>query len=179
MVWIDLEMTGLDPETCGIIEIATVITDSELNVLAHGPELVIHQPQSMLDAMDEWNTSHHGESGLTAAVQASTIDTAEAERLTLEFVAQHCAKRSAVLCGNSIWQDRRFLAKYMPQLEQYLHYRCIDVSSLKELRRRWRPDLKPPEKAGAHRALGDILESVAELAYYREHLLASAPAKDA
>ncbi len=171
LVWIDLEMTGLDLQTCTILEIATVITDSQLNVVAEGPDLVIHQPDELLDAMDEWNTTHHGESGLTAAVKASTLSLADAEAQTLAFIREHCAEHTAPLCGNSIWQDRRFLARYMPTLEDYLHYRIIDVSSVKELVRRWYPtEVRPPYKDSNHRALDDIRQSIDELKYYREHV---------
>jgi oligoribonuclease len=172
LVWIDLEMTGLSPDTDRIIEIATVITDSELNVIAQGPVLAVHQSDAVLAAMDEWNTRTHGESGLTARVKSSTVDEAEAERLTIEFVQPHVPKNKSPLCGNSICQDRRFLARHMPQLESYLHYRNLDVSSLKELVRRWKPALCSGfEKKNTHKALDDILESIAELRYYREHFI--------
>ncbi|MBL8601163.1 MAG: oligoribonuclease [Myxococcales bacterium] len=167
LVWIDMEMSGLDPEQCTILEIATLITDGELNVIAEGPELVIHQPDTVLDAMDVWNTEHHGRSGLTAAVRASTVTLADAEAATLAFVARHCGPRLAPLCGNSVWQDRRFLVRYMPQLEAHLHYRLIDVSTVKELSRRWYPSVKAPPKREAHRALDDIRESIEELRFYR------------
>lgn len=171
LVWIDLEMSGLDVEACEILEIATIITDSQLNILGHGPELVIHQPDGVLEAMDAWNTKHHGESGLTEAVRSSTISLAEAEKRTLSFIKTYCGENTAPLCGNSIWQDRRFLARYMPTLEQYLHYRIIDVSSVKEVVRRWYPsDVRPPHKGQIHRALDDIKESIEELKYYREHV---------
>lgn len=171
LVWIDLEMTGLDVDECRIIEIATLITDSELNIIATGPELVIHQPDELLDAMDEWNTKHHGESGLTEAVRKSTISEEEAERRTLEFIKTYCDERSAPLCGNSVWQDRRFLDRYMPKLEAYLHYRIIDVSSIKEVVRRWYPsNVRPPKKGDTHRALDDIKESIEELRFYRENI---------
>ena len=137
LVWIDMEMSGLDPETCQILEIATIMTTGDLEIIAEGPELVVHQPDAVLDAMDEWNTRHHGESGLTAAVRASTIDVAEAEERTLAFIAEHTKVRTSPLCGNSVWQDRRFLVRYMPRIDTFLHYRIVDVSSLKELARRW------------------------------------------
>ena len=173
LVWIDLEMTGLDVEECRIIEIATIITNSELEILAEGPELVIHQPEEVLAAMDEWNTKHHGASGLTAAVKKSEISLEEAEEATLAFIREHCQENTAPLCGNSIWQDRRFLARYMPRLEEYLHYRIIDVSSVKEVVRRWYPTyVRPPQKGQSHRALDDIRESIEELKYYRANVFA-------
>ena len=168
LVWIDLEMSGLELDECTILEIATIVTDSELEVLGEGPELVIHQPDEVLEEMDEWNTKHHGESGLTEAVRESTTTMKQAERQTLDFIAQYCHRDTAPLCGNSVWQDRRFLAKYMPRLEEYLHYRLIDVSSVKEVVKRWYPDeLTPPVKQQSHRALDDIRESIEELGYYR------------
>ena len=173
LVWIDLEMTGLDVHTCQIIEIATLITDSELNIIATGPELVIHQPKEVMDAMDEWNTKHHGESGLTRAVLRSDLTLEAAERRTLEFIKTYCKENTAPLCGNSVWQDRRFLSHYMPHLESYLHYRIIDVSSIKEVVRRWYPThIRPPQKGLSHRALEDIQESIEELKYYRGHVFA-------
>lgn len=180
LVWIDLEMTGLDPEICTIIEIATIITDSQLNIIAEGPNLVIHQSEEALAVMDEWNVKHHGESGLTEAVRNSKISLEEAERETLKFIRKHTAPRTAPLCGNSIWQDRRFLIKYMPKIEAHVHYRNIDVSSVKELARRWyAPELLAVEPvelaegeqaAQAHRALDDIKASIAELKLYRERI---------
>jgi oligoribonuclease len=169
LVWVDMEMTGLDPGTCFPIEIATIVTDSHLNILAEGPNLVIHQPQAALDAMDEWNTKHHGASGLTAAVQASTISCADAEKATLEFIQEWTLQGRSPLCGNSIGQDRRFLRRYMPTLEEHLHYRVIDTSTVKELARRWYAVPGPP-KGQAHRALDDIRESIAELAFYRDSI---------
>lgn len=163
-------MSGLDPDACAILEIATIVTDAELNIIAEGPDLVVHQSEEVLAAMDEWCTKHHGDSGLTAQVQASRIDLAGAERLTLEFIAEHTGPRASPLCGNTIWQDRRFLLRHMPQLEAHLHYRLVDVSTIKELVRRWYPDLKAPTKAESHRALDDIRESIAELKFYREHV---------
>lgn len=170
LVWIDLEMTGLDPERDVIIEIASVVTDSELDVVAEGPVVAIAQPRERLDAMDEWNRTHHGASGLLERVRASRVTERDAEAATLGFLEQHVEKGAAPLCGNTIWQDRRFLARHMPELEGYLHYRNIDVSSIKELVRRWRPELMSGfVKKNEHRALADIRESIAELAYYREH----------
>ena len=175
LVWMDMEMTGLDPERDTILEIATLITTSELQAVAEGPVCVIHHAQAGLDAMDEWNRTHHGASGLSARVLASTTTLAQAEADTLAFVRQYCPRRTSPLCGNSIWQDRRFLACYMPQLDGYLHYRTIDVSTVKELVRRWYPTgPQPPEKKHAHLALDDIRESIAELQFYRERYFVSA-----
>ena len=169
LVWIDLEMTGLDPERDVILEIATIITDDALREVAVGPELTIAAPPAQLDAMDEWNQAHHGASGLIDRVRRSPHVVADAERLTLDFVKRHVAADAAPLCGNTIWQDRRFLARHMPALERHLHYRNIDVSSIKELARRWRPDVAAAfSKRNAHRALADIRESIAELAHYRD-----------
>ncbi|PJA33932.1 MAG: oligoribonuclease [Zetaproteobacteria bacterium CG_4_9_14_3_um_filter_53_7] len=170
LVWMDLEMTGLDPDIETIIEIATIITDGKLNILAEGPSLVIHQPDEILAAMDEWNTKHHGESGLIAKVRASTVSMADAEARTLEFIRQYVAEGESPLCGNSIHQDRRFLVRCMPTLEAYVHYRNIDVSTLKELARRWYPTKKAPIKRAQHLALSDVRESIKELAYYRKHI---------
>jgi len=163
-------MSGLDPEQCTILEIATLVTDAELNIVAEGPELVIHHEDAVLDAMDEWCTKHHGQSGLTAQVKASTISLEQAESLTLDFIAAHCAARTAPLCGNTIWQDRRFLGRYMPKLDAHLHYRLVDVSTIKELARRWYPKLEAPAKSDSHRAMDDIRESIAELRFYRANL---------
>ncbi|HUO58562.1 MAG TPA: oligoribonuclease [bacterium] len=169
LVWMDLEMSGLDPKTCQILEIATLITDKDLNLVAQGPALVIHQPDSVLDAMDDWNKKHHGDSGLTKAVRESTVSLAEAERLTLEFVTQYCVAKSSPLCGNTIYQDRRFLIEYMPKLEEYLHYRLVDVSTIKELVKRWYgPEFQAPGKKQKHKALDDIQETIEELRFYRE-----------
>lgn len=170
IVWIDLEMTGLEPETCTIIEIASLITDSELNILAEGPNLAIWQPEDVLAAMDQWNQRTHRESGLIDRVRASEYTLEDAERLTLEFIQPWANARSAPLAGNSIHQDRRFLAKYMPKLENYLHYRIIDVSSVKELAARWYPEefRDRPRKTDDHMALADIRASVEELQYYRK-----------
>lgn len=169
LVWIDLEMTGLDPEKERIIEMATIITDSELNVVAEGPVIAVHQPDSLLDSMDEWCTSTHGASGLTKRVKESTIDETEAERQTLAFLQEHLEPGTSPLCGNSIGQDRRFLVKYMPALESFFHYRNLDVSTVKELARRWRPDvLAGVKKQGSHLALDDIRDSINELRHYRD-----------
>ena len=172
LVWIDLEMTGLDPDRDRIIEIATIITDSELNIVAEGPVLAVRQSTEVLAGMDEWNTRTHGETGLTERVKASGIDEARAEAETLAFVQQYVPRNKSPLCGNSICQDRRFLYRYMPQLEQWLHYRNLDVSTIKELARRWVPSLEAGfKKENTHRALDDIRESIAELKYYREEFL--------
>ena len=172
LIWIDLEMTGLEPQTDQIIEIATIVTDSQLNILAQGPELAIHQPQSVLDAMDEWNTRQHGQSGLTMRVQESSFTLASAEWETLEFLKLWVPAGASPMCGNSICQDRRFLARLMPELENYFHYRNLDVSSLKELASRWSPELLEGfSKQGSHLALDDVKESIAELFYYREHFI--------
>ncbi|MBL1272537.1 MAG: oligoribonuclease [Oceanospirillales bacterium] len=170
LVWIDLEMTGLDPEKERIIEMATIITDSELNLVAEGPVVAINQPDSLLDAMDEWCTRTHGESGLTKRVRESKVSEAEAEQQTLAFLKEYMEKGESPLCGNSIGQDRRFLVKYMPELEHFFHYRNLDVSTVKELARRWRPDvLEGVKKQGSHLALDDIRDSINELRHYREH----------
>jgi len=174
LVWMDLEMSGLDPTRDTILEIATLITDNELQLVAEGPVVAIHQPPSVLDAMDEWNREHHSASGLVQRVRESTITMREAERLTREFVASRCVERSAPLCGNSIHQDRRFLHRYMPSLDGYLHYRNVDVSTVKELVRRWYPgEPGPPEKKHAHLALDDIRESIEELCFYRRKFFRS------
>ena len=167
-------MTGLDPDTDRILEIATVVTDSDLHVLAAGPELVLRQSEAQLAEMDEWNTRHHGASGLTEAVRRSAVDETQAERATLEFLAQHVAPGASPMCGNSICQDRRFLARWMPELERFFHYRNLDVSTLKELARRWLPGQAPAAKKSAHRALEDIYESIHELEHYRTHVLRGA-----
>ena len=170
LIWIDMEMSGLNTDTDKIIEIATVITDSQLELIAQGPVLAVHQSDTVLNTMDEWNTRTHGGSGLTQRVRESTLTEADAERQTLDFIQQHVAKNRSPLCGSSICQDRRFLARGMPQLEAYLHYRNLDVSSIKELVRRWKPEICAGfEKKNTHKALDDILESIAELKYYREH----------
>jgi oligoribonuclease len=170
LIWIDLEMTGLDPDTDLIIEIATVVTDKNLNLLAEGPVLAVHQADAALAAMDDWNQQHHGQSGLIQRVKESTVTAADAERLTLEFLADWLPARSSPICGNSICQDRRFLYRHMPKLEAYFHYRNLDVSTVKELAGRWAPRLKDGfSKKASHKALDDILESIEELKYYREH----------
>ncbi|AEF54475.1 oligoribonuclease [Marinomonas posidonica] len=169
LIWIDLEMTGLEPEQDTIIEIATVVTDKDLNVLAKGPNLAIHQEKSVMDGMDEWCTQHHGASGLTAKVLASDIDMAAAEAQTIAFLEQYVPAGVSPICGNSVGQDRRFLYRYMPKLEAYFHYRYLDVSTIKELARRWKPEaLEGFTKSGAHLALDDILESIGELKHYRK-----------
>ncbi len=171
LVWIDLEMTGLDPDADSIIEIATLVTDAELNVLAEGPEIAIAHPLARLEAMDEWNRGTHTRSGLWQRVLDSQVDMARAEALTVDFLAQWVPAGKSPICGNSICQDRRFLVRCMPRLEKYFHYRNLDVSTLKELARRWAPDVaKGVTKAGAHTALSDIRESVAELRHYRAHM---------
>lgn len=172
LVWLDMEMTGLDPERERIIEIATIVTDSELNVVAEGPVVVVRQPESLLEAMDEWNKRQHGASGLLERVRTLGVSEREAEATTLAFLERYIEKKRSPLCGNTIWQDRRFLSRYMPTLENYLHYRMIDVSSIKELVRRWRPDLVPGyTKQNAHTAMADVRESIEELRYYREHFI--------
>lgn len=169
LIWVDLEMTGLDPEQHKIIEIATIVTDSELNILAEGPVLAIHQSDEELDKMDDWCTNTHTNSGLVERVKASQIDEAEAIEQTIEFLKKWVPKGKSPICGNSIGQDRRFLYKHMPLLEEYFHYRYVDVSTLKELTRRWKPEvLDGFKKTGSHLALDDIRESIAELRYYRE-----------
>jgi oligoribonuclease len=172
LIWIDLEMTGLDPQGDEILEIATVVTDKDLNAVAEGPQIAIHHPQSRLDRMDDWNQRHHTSSGLLTRVRASRHDTAAAERETLAFVQRYLPPRTSPMCGNSICQDRRFLARLMPSLEAFFHYRNLDVSSLKELANRWAPDMaKGFFKESKHLALDDVRDSIAELRYYREHFL--------
>ncbi|WP_417526825.1 oligoribonuclease [Marinomonas shanghaiensis] len=169
LVWIDLEMTGLDPETDTIIEIATVVTDKYLNVLAKGPNLAIHQDKAVMDAMDEWCTKHHGDSGLTARVLSSMISMEQAEEETIKFLANYVPAGKSPICGNSVGQDRRFLYRYMPKLEAFFHYRYLDVSTVKELAKRWKPEaLEGFSKSGSHLALDDILESIGELKHYRK-----------
>lgn len=172
LVWLDMEMTGLDPERERIIEMAMIVTDSNLETVAESPVWVVHQPESVLDAMDEWNKNTHGKSGLIARVRASTLDEAAVEAAALEFMQAYVPKRISPMCGNSIGQDRRFMVRYMPVLEEWFHYRNIDVSTLKELCRRWKPDVaKGFEKESAHTALADIRESIEELKYYREYFI--------
>jgi oligoribonuclease len=172
LIWIDLEMTGLKTDTDHIIEIATVVTDKHLNVLAEGPVLAIHQPDSVLEAMDDWNRRQHGSSGLAARVRASTTTVEEAERQTILFLSHWIDPGLSPMCGNSICQDRRFMAREMPQLERYFHYRNLDVSTLKELARRWAPEIFTGlQKTATHLALDDIHDSIRELAHYRTHFL--------
>ena len=171
LIWIDMEMTGLVPDSDRIIEIAVLVTDSQLDLVAEGPVLVVRQPDEVLDAMDSWNRSVHAKSGLIGKVKAATLDEAAAERQAVEFLAQHVPAGVSPMCGNSICQDRRFLARWMPKLEAYFLYRNLDVSTLKELIRRWKPEVaKALKKDGRHEALADIYESIEELKYYREHL---------
>lgn len=171
LIWLDLEMTGLDPDTDLIIEIATLVTDKELNVLAEGPIFAVHQSDETLAKMDEWNQTHHGQSGLIARVKASSVTEAQAEQETLAFLSQWVKAGQSPMCGNSIGQDRRFLYRYMPELEAFFHYRNVDVSTLKELAARWAPEVKKGfKKTAAHIAMDDVKESIAELSYYRTHL---------
>jgi oligoribonuclease len=172
LIWIDLEMTGLDPETDRILEIATIVTDANLTILAEGPVFAVHQSADRLAAMDEWNTRQHNQSGLVKRVTESTVDEDAAERLTIDFLKQYVDKGKSPICGNSICQDRRFLYKYMPQLAAFFHYRNLDVSTLKELVKRWRPKLLDGVvKESKHLALDDIKDSIAELVYYRQHFI--------
>jgi oligoribonuclease len=169
LIWIDMEMTGLKPDTDRIIEVALVVTDNSLATVAEAPVLVVHQEDATLSAMDSWNQSTHGRTGLTQKVRASTLDEAGAERELLMFLREHVPARTSPMCGNSICQDRRFLARWMPALEDYFHYRNLDVSSVKELCRRWKPEVaKKWVKQGKHEALADIYESIEELRFYRE-----------
>ena len=171
LVWMDLEMTGLDPDTCKVMEIATVVTDSQLKVLAEGPVMAIHQPDEILDNMDEWCTKTHGASGLTQRCKDSTFSEQDAIATTLEFLEKYVPRGASPLCGNSISQDRRFLQRHMIELDEYFHYRIIDVSSIKELVRRWKPELlEGLQKKGTHLAIDDIRESIEELVYYRQHI---------
>jgi oligoribonuclease len=171
LVWIDLEMTGLDPHKDVMLEIASIVTDSDLNIIAYGPDIVIHQSDEILQNMNPWCIKYHGLSGLTKAVQESTTTLQEAQQATLDFIKQYCPYNTARLCGNSVWQDRLFLSKYMPDIIAYINYRLIDVSSIKEIIRRWYPDNPATDflKAESHRALNDIKESIAELNHYRKN----------
>lgn len=172
LAWLDMEMTGLNPDTDRIIEVAMIITDSDLNILAQSEVLVIHQPDSIIDHMDKWNTTTHTRTGLVDKVKASTLTETEAEEKLLAFISEWIPEKTSPMCGNSIHQDRRFMVRYMPRLEAYFHYRNLDVSTLKELARRWNPAIvKGISKKGAHQALDDIKESIEEMAYYREHFL--------
>nr|WP_279029526.1 oligoribonuclease [Snodgrassella alvi] len=172
LAWLDMEMTGLNPDTDRIIEVAMIITDSDLNILAQSEVLVIHQPDSIIDHMDKWNTTTHTRTGLVDKVKASTLTEVEAEEKLLAFISEWIPEKASPMCGNSIHQDRRFMVRYMPRLEAYFHYRNLDVSTLKELARRWNPAIvKGISKKGAHQALDDIKESIEEMAYYREHFL--------
>ena len=169
LIWIDLEMTGLDTNNDYIIEIATIVTDADLNVLAEGPMIAIHQSDEILDAMDEWNTRQHGGSGLVDRIKATRVTEAEAEQQTLEFLKEHVPAGVSPMCGNSICQDRRFMARIMPELEAFFHYRNLDVSSLKELARRWAPKVeKAFKKKSSHLAMDDVKDSIRELQHYRE-----------
>ena len=172
LIWLDMEMTGLEPDRDRIIEIALVITDSKLETVAEGPVIAVHQPDAVLDAMDEWNKNTHGRSGLIDRVKASTVGEEEAEEAMLAFLKEYVPARTSPMCGNSICQDRRFMARYMPKLEAWFHYRNLDVSTLKELAKRWRPEVyKGVEKRGRHEALADIYESIVELRHYRDTFL--------
>ena len=170
LIWVDMEMTGLDPEKMVILEIATIITDPHLNILSEGPNIVINHSEEILSQMEEWSLNHHKSSGLLELVRSSHYDCAYAEKETLKFISSYCKKGESPICGNTVWQDRRFLVRYMPELENYFHYRMIDVSSIKELAARWYPDLPVYEKRKSHLALSDIHESINELKYYRETL---------
>ena len=171
LIWVDMEMTGLIPEVHQVIEIATIVTDSNLNVLAEGPVIAIHQAPEALEAMDEWNTRTHTDSGLVARVASSVINEQMATEETLAFLREWVSEGKSPMCGNSICQDRRFMARHMPELERFFHYRNLDVSTLKILMQRWRPDLPEATKQGAHQALADIRESIEELRHYRTHFL--------
>jgi len=172
LVWIDMEMSGLDPDSDRVLEVALIVTDKDLNLVETGPVLVVHQRDEVLDGMDSWNKGTHGKSGLIDRVKASTLSEADVEAQMIEFMKQHVGERTSPMCGNSICQDRRFLARHMPKLEAYFHYRNLDVSTLKELAARWRPDLKDGfKKANSHTALADIQESIEELKYYRDNFI--------
>lgn len=176
LIWLDMEMSGLQPDTDRILELAAVVTDAQLNVIAESPVLVIHQADAVLDGMDAWNKGTHGRSGLIDKVKASTLDEETATDTMLAFLKEHVPAGKSPMCGNSICQDRRFMARYMPRLEQFFHYRNLDVSVFKELSRRWRPDIYAGfKKASRHEALADIYESIDELKYYRDHFLIMTP----
>ena len=172
LIWVDMEMTGLVPESDHILEVAVVITDSALNTVAEGPVLVVHQDNAILDAMDDWNKNTHGRSGLIDRVKSSVLNDAQVEAQMIAFLQEHVPSGASPMCGNSICQDRRFMARWMPRLESYFHYRNLDVSTLKELVKRWKPEIaKGLKKHGKHEALADIYESIEELKYYREHFI--------
>ena len=172
LVWVDMEMSGLDPDKDVVLEVALVVTDKDLNLVEEGPVLVVHQSDAVLDAMDSWNKSTHGKSGLIDKVKASPLSEADVENQMIEFMKLYVGERKSPMCGNSICQDRRFMARHLPKLEAYFHYRNLDVSTLKELAARWRPELKDGfKKANSHTALADIQESIEELKYYREHFI--------
>ena len=172
LIWVDMEMSGLDPEAEKVLEVAVVITDTQLNTVAEGPVLVVHQPGAVLDAMDAWNKNTHSKSGLIGRVQASALSEADVDARLVEFLKQHVPAGVSPLCGNSVHQDRRFMVRYLPGFEAHFHYRNLDVSTLKELMRRWKPELAAGmTKHGRHEALADIYESIEELKYYREHFL--------
>ncbi|SUA52124.1 Oligoribonuclease [Oligella ureolytica] len=172
LVWLDMEMSGLDPEIERVLEVAVVVTEPDLTVVAEGPVIVIHQPDTVLDAMDEWNTTTHGRTGLIERVKTSTTTEAEAEKQLIEFLSQYVNKGTSPLCGNTVSQDRRFMFKYMPEFERFFHYRNLDVSTLKELAKRWHPEVyRGVVKKGRHKALADIYESIEELKHYRDNFL--------
>ncbi|MDP2834414.1 MAG: oligoribonuclease [Pseudomonadota bacterium] len=176
LVWIDMEMSGLEPDSDSVLEVALIVTDKDLNLVEEGPVLVVHQSDAVLDAMDNWNKGTHGKSGLIDKVKASTLSDADVEAKMIEFMKKHVGERKSPMCGNSICQDRRFLARHMPKLEAWFHYRNLDVSTLKELAARWRPELKDGfKKANSHTALADIQESIEELKYYRDTFIRMAP----
>ena len=180
LIWLDMEMSGLQPDTDRILELAAVVTDAQLNVIAESPVLVVHQSDAVMDGMDAWNKGTHGRSGLIEKVKASTLDEEAATDTMLAFLKEHVTAGKSPMCGNSICQDRRFMARYMPRLEQFFHYRNLDVSVFKELSRRWRPDIYAGfKKASRHEALADIYESIDELKYYRDHFLIMAPVNNA
>ncbi len=176
LAWIDMEMTGLNPEKEGIIEIASVVTDADLKILSNGPNLVIHQPAKLLKSMDDWNQKQHKLSGLIEEVKSSKISVAKAEKMTLDFISEYCVQKQTLLCGNAVHHDRRFIIKYMPKLNEFLHYRHIDVSAVKSLINLWYPKNRDiPQKKKAHRALDDIRESIEELRFYRTHYFREIP----